>query len=288
MRALLLAALLALPSPAPAGPVPAPLAFWAMQEPAGAPRVSAGRGARFAYALGDGNASQPVARADGGVFGPYSARFPAAGGNDSQRLYVARAAAPALTSAIAGAGARVSVVAWLRRGAADAAGGSFVAGVWDEFAAARQYALFLDLPTTCASPNFHAGLVSHVSPTGGPTPGSRYCTTAACDTPPLPADAWHCLASVYNGSHILALTNATLHADGAHNPFALAGGIYSPEAAGREGAEFGVGANYVNMTVGSPPVLANRFQGDLGGLAVFDAALDAAGVAEVCAWAEGF
>ena len=282
---MLLSALLAAASAAP----PAPVAFWSFQEPAGAPRVSGGHGARYAYALLDGNASWPVERAAGGVFGAFSARFPASGGNESQRLFAARADAPALTEAIAGPGASVSLVAWVRRAAGDFTdGGNFVAGVWDEHTAARQYALFLQLSVCSGAPGYDGGVVAHISPVGGPTPGSRYCETAACDTPPLAADAWHCVATVYNGTHILAFTNATMHAAGARNPFPLLGGIFSPEAAQRPGAEFGVGANYINITVGSPPVLSNRFRGDLGGLAVFDAALAQPDLAAVCSWASGF
>lgn len=78
---------------------PDPLALWTFQEPTGAPRLSTGR---VAYALVDGNASAPIQRVSDGVFGPFSAYFPASGGNDSQRLYATRAAAPAVTSGNAG------------------------------------------------------------------------------------------------------------------------------------------------------------------------------------------
>lgn len=282
--ATLLAAALACARTAHAAP-PDPLALWTFQEPTGAPRLSTGR---VAYALVDGNASAPIQRVSDGVFGPFSAYFPASGGNDSQRLYATRAAAPAVTSGIAGPAAVVTLVAFIKRSAADATGGgAFIGGVWDENLAARQYALFTALAVCEAHPDYADGTVAHISPVGGPTPGSRYCETAACDTPALPSGAWHCLANVYNGTHIMAYTNGTAHAAIA-NPFPLAGGIFSPEASGRAGAEFGVGANFINVTAGAPRTLANRFRGRLGGLAVFDAALSQPDVAAVCSWAAGF
>jgi hypothetical protein len=263
--------------------LPEPLALWTFQEATGAPRISSGL---HAIALVDGNASLPIAQAADGVWGPHSASFPATPGNNSQRLYAPRAAAAPLTSGIAGPAATVTMVAWVKRSGPTFEG--MVAGVWDEYAAARQYAIFTDLGACSTAPVYAHGLAAHISNCGGPTPGQRYCVTRACDPEALPVGAWHCLANVYDGANITAYLNGTLHSNGDANPFAYPGGIYSPEAAGRAGAEFGVGANYVNKTAGAPPVLSNQFLGLLGGLAVFSQPLTQAQVAQVCASAPGF
>jgi hypothetical protein len=288
MRCSLASALLVLLSCGSAhAAVPLPLAFWKFQEAEGSPRVSTG--AQHSYALHDGNASLPIQRVAGGVFGPWSAYFPSSGGNDSQRLYATREAAPAITAGIAGPDAVVTLVAWVSRSAADLTPprGEFIGGVWDENLRARQYALFTHLAVCAPSTGYQGGSIAHISPVGGPTPGSLYCETAACDTPALAPDDWHCLANVYDGVQIVSYTNATMHS-ATMNPFPLTGGIFSPEATGRAGAEFGVGANYINATADSPRTLANRFKGRLGGLAVFDVALAQSDVAAVCAWAAGF
>lgn len=264
---------------------PAPLAFWKFQEPSGQPKFTDPRSS-FNYSLADGDPHFPVLRSDRGLFGPFSASFPVNSSSPSQRLFAARSDVPALTTAIAGPTAVVSLVAWV---SVNAIHEGMVAGVWDENYAARQYAAFIDLGV-CASnaPVYHGGMAAHVSNCGGPTPGFRFCETAACDPEPLASGAWHCIANVYDGASISAYVNGTLNPNGVSNPFPYPGGIYSPEAAGRIGAEFGVGANFINTTVGGPRLLSNRFSGLLGGLAVFDSALTAANVAEVCQWAPGF
>lgn len=267
---------------------PTPLAFWSMQEPTSSPRLS--QGSLPPISLVDGNVTDPIQRVDGGVFGPYSVYFPGDDGtNNTRRLFASRQSAPGVTSAIAGPQATVTLVSWVYRDAADSASPEgMVVGVWDEYLKARQYALFLDLGACSTAPVYNHGLAAHISPVGGPTPGQRYCITRACDPDPLPASAWHCIANTYNGTHIVAYLNATLHPNGGDNPYALKGGIYSPEAAGAPGAEFGVGANVVNKTASSPPVTSNQYKGRVGGIAVFSSALSQQQVAQVCGWAQGF
>ena len=294
------AAAAAAPAPAAAAapPLPAPISFWTFQEPTGAPRRGDSFGATAPATLLDGNASAPIPRVAGGgggasaPFGAWAARFaePAdgSGGNNSQRLCAARAAAPALTTALGGPAATVTAVAWLRAPAAGWRAESLVAGVWNEHAAARQYALFMDLGACASAPAYAHGAAGHASNCGGPTPGQRYCETRACDPRPLPAGAWHCLAMAYNGTHIIASVNGTALPNGDAQPFFYPGGLFSPEAAGREGAEFAVGANVINVSVGSPPVWSNTFRGDIGGLAVYAEGLPVDDIARVCALAHGF
>ena len=293
-----LALLLLLPSVASSQPLRPPLALWDLQERTGQPRVS--RGAAGAYALLDGNASSPIAAVavpGGAPFGAFAASFAPRGHNNSARLYAPRAAVPRLTDGLSGAAAQVTLLAWVSLPNVTAAEG-LVAGVWDEYGVAggatgaRQYAIFLALGA-CGAANgaaYHRGLAGHISPGGGPTPGSRFCETAACDPRPLaPAPAWHCLATTYDDAAIRVYVNGTFAANAARNPFPLTGGIWGPAGEpGRVGAEFGVGANRVNTSVGGRPVWENNFAGLLGGLAVWDTALSEGDVARACALAPGF
>lgn len=252
---------------------PTPLTFWTFQEPTGAPRVSTGL---YQYELLDGDPDHPIQCAVGGLFGEYAAHFTAATPN--QRLCAARESVPALTLDIAGPNATVSMVAWIKRVNLSAPfSNGFLAGVWGDTAIeARQYAMYFNLGMCYSAPVYHEGFAAHVSPTGGPTPGHEYCVTGACDPRSLSSAAWHCVTHTYDGSNIRAYVNATLAGNGAYNPFPLVGGIYSPESAGKPGAEFGVG---VSMAFGY-----NQYQGLLGGLAVFNSTLSPSDVAEVCSW----
>jgi hypothetical protein len=279
------------------GAIAPPLAFWHFQE-ATAPYISSGSAGP--YELIQGNVSHPILTtpSSGAPFGSRAAYFgPHGAGNNSARLFAPREAVPAITEGLSGPNATVSIVAWVSVPSEFKPAG-MVAGVWDEYGVeggstgARAYALFLDLATCGASGGsaYANGLAAHISPVGGPTPGNRYCTTAACDSRVLaPSPAWHCLAGTYDGSFIRAYVNGTLVRNAWRNPFNLTGGIFSPTGLpGRVGAEFGVGANRINATVGAPPEWSNVFSGLLGGLAVWGQALEVEEVAQACALATGF
>ena len=259
---------------------PEPLALFTFQEPTGAPRMSVGK---YMYNLTDGNVSFPIERGNGGIFGPYAAEFTAKAPN--QRLRADRASVPALTVDIAGPTAVVSLVAWVRRPAQQSNNRSsfygFIAGVWgDTQLEARQYALYMDLGACNGdAPVYNHGAAAHISDVGGPTAGSKWSMTAACDPRTLLPDSWHCVANVYDGKVIRAYVNATFVNNGDVNPYPLPTGIFSPEHAGREGAEFGVGV--------TPAFGFNQFEGSLGGLAVFDIALSQTQLESVCAWPSG-
>jgi hypothetical protein len=279
-----------------AQPLPAPLAFWDLQEPTGHARIS--RGSAGPYALLDGNTSAPIkttAVPGGAPFGNFAAEFSPRSSNNSARLYAPRAAVPRITDGIGGPAAQVTVVAWVSVPAGGVEG--MVAGVWDEYGVhggttgARQYAIFLNLGK-CAPANgsqYNGGLAGHISPVGGPTPGQRFCVTAACDPRRLAPAVWHCLATTYDDANIVVYVNGTFQENKMRNPFPLAGGIWSPSnEPGRVGAEFGVGANRINETVGGPFLWANRYVGLIGGIAVWDVALSAGDVARACALGRGF
>ena len=302
MRLFTLLSLLAGTGPGAAA-LPQPLALWRFQE-AAAPYLSAGTAG--AYSLLQGNASRPIPTvpASGAPFGPLAACFgshcsasaaaaAAAGFNNSARLYAPRDAAPAITEGLSGPSATVTLVAWVSLPSLDQPEG-LGAGVWDEYGVeggatgARAYAIFLNLGACHGGEPYAGGLAAHISPLGGPSPGSRYCTSAACDSRALaPSPAWHCLANTYDGSAIRAYVNGSLVANAWRNPYNLTGGIFRP-GPGRVGAEFGVGANRINATAGAPPQWSNVFEGLLGGLAVWGSALDEGEVAQACALARGF
>jgi len=270
-------AVAALPSPPQDGLV----AWWPMQEPTGQPRVSRGPNG---YAIRDHNTSFPVLQVQGGVWGAYSADFVR-----GMRLEAPRSAVPALAN-ISGPDAHVSIVAWLRRNASSGwNGGAYVAGMWDEHLAARSWAMFLNVGA-CGKKGYPQGVNAHISAVGGPTPGSRFCTTAACGSTRLEKvqPDWHCAAATYDGTAMRAFLDGRLDAPAGGdpvNPFEYAKGIFGGPGAV---ADFAMGANYVNETAGSPAILHNFFEGRVGGLAVYRAALSQAEVQAVCDSAPGY
>jgi hypothetical protein len=212
------------------------------------------------------------------------------GGRCGNQLFAPRASVPRLT-AIAGPDAVVTMVAWVQLGRAPNVmnGGAFVGGVWDESDAWRQYAMFLNGIAGCPAKN---GLVAHISAEGGPSPGRKYCYSAACGATALEPGVWHCLAHVYDGKAVRALVNGTLDAPTSgdtRNPLAYPdppqfpkGGIFKPPPG--EGAGFALGANLIHPGGGTgAATLGNKFVGLMGGLAVYDTALAAAEVSSACA-----
>lgn len=267
---------------------PAPLALFSFQETAAPYKSTVGS----AYALYDGNSSAPIVSEvvpGGGVFGPRAVRFnPVDHSNNSARLFAPRAAAPLITSGISGPKARVTIMAWvqMKQGAE-----AFVAGAWDEYGrvggrtGARQYALFTNLAVCHNAPTFVGGCAAHISPVGGPTPGYNFSETAACDPRPLPDEEWVCLAGTYDDEAIRVYVNGTFISNGERNPYPLLGGIYDAEGSGGFGAEFGVGLNRINATLDGAKDgyrWANRFEGLIGGIAVWNVVLNDADIKTSC------
>lgn len=175
------------------------------------------------------------------------------------------------------------MLAWIKWETTPAWGaGAFIGGVWNEYMKARQYALFLNLGV-CEPKD---AVVGHISAVGGPTPGHKYCVTRACSGKPVPHDKWQCVGMTYDGLAIRAYLNGELYQEPQNNPFPYPKGIYRPPT-DAQGANFGVGANFVNETSGGPALVHNRFNGLLGGLAVYGSALSTEQVAAACASAPG-
>lgn len=226
------------------------IAAWTFQEPIGTPKVAAGASG---LVLRDGG-EQPVERVEGGVFGPYAARF----GLETW-LHLPRAECGALN--LHGPEAQVSVVAWVRRGRHPNPNAcQAVAGMWHETGRRRQYCLFLNLRIWDSAEQ----VCGHVSNVGGPTPGYPYCMDASIGATPVPFDVWQCVGFTYDGEYARSYLNGVLDVREGRNPYHYPGGLYD---GGPDGADFTVGQVHRSGEMG------NHFIGDLGGLAIYDRAL---------------
>jgi len=176
------------------------------------------------------------------------------------------------------------MVSWLKwQTTPDWHAGAFVGGVWNEYKKARQYAIFMNL-SVCEPTN---AAIGHVSAVGGPTPGHKYCVTRACSGHGVPLDRWQCVATTYDSIAIRAYINGVLYPEPGNNPYPYPKGIYQPSS-DAEGADFSIGANFVNETSGGPALIHNRFNGLMGGLAVYKQALTEDEVRIACSSAPGF
>lgn len=163
---------------------------------------------------------------------------------------------------IYGERAQLTVMAWVKRmRQAPTHDCETIAGVWDESRKKRQYCLFLDLPIWDSKDQ----VGGHISSHGAPTPGYKYCMDAAIGKTPLQFNEWHCVGFTYDGEYARAYLDGVLDERDGRNPFHYPQGLYD---GGDDGADFTVGA--VSRS-GEP---GNFFHGILGGLAVFNQALD--------------
>ncbi|WP_417744385.1 LamG-like jellyroll fold domain-containing protein [Rosistilla oblonga] len=231
------------------------VAFWDFQEPAGQPRISRG-GEPLALQEMEG----PIARVDGGVFGPHAARI-----RSGQWFMIPRPQIGGLD--IHGPEAQVTVVAWIRRDGKQH--WQAIAGAWDETRRKRQYCLFLNAPRGTKADEMKRyplknRIHGHVSGVGGPTPGERYCITYSSGATEIPLKQWHCLAMTYDGQQSCVYVDGRLDARSQYNPFPYTKGLFD---GGSDGAAFTVGAVHRSEEWG------NFFDGEIGGLAVFRRAL---------------
>lgn len=212
----------------------------------------------------------PVQSVENGVFGPRALQFEL-----GQWLRIRRADCPALD--IHGA-REASIAAWVQRRSDHH--WQYIAGVWDEGAAARQYALF-----TCGHKQSHATDLSrtdadnrahgYVSEVGGATPDCRWCFSYATGGQSLEKNRWHFLVFTYDLNAIRVYVNGELDPNGDCNPFPWDKPIFD---GGIGGADFTVAQRNVRSWPDYPRGRAgNRtgFDGLLGGVAVFDRALKA-------------
>lgn len=245
------------------------VAFWDFADaPSGPGFVARGP---HAYRLHEQDGA--VERVRDGVFGPHAIRL-----GQGPWLSCPRAACPALD--LHGPDAQFTVVAWLKREPAppEQPGCQAVAGMWNEHGR-RQYCLFLNLHIHDSAEQVGA----HVSGVGGPTPGFKYCMDAAIGATPVPFDTWRVAAASYDGHAAYAWLDGRLDTRGDRNPYAYPAGLFD---AGADGADFTVGAvarpeRVDEARVAHGAVIANRYHGLLGGLAVYARALSADEIAAI-------
>ncbi len=234
------------------GDIPGLVAFWDFQETAGE-RVS-----RLAepYRLREAAGKVAGVAVDGNPWGEKAAHL-----REGQYFSIARADCPQLD--VHGPGQAVTVVAWIRRDMKTARQCEFLAGQWNETNLGRQYGLFLDIPAYGQDHKVSA----HVSASGGPTPGYRYCMDVAYSRTPVGWHEWHCVGLSYDGQQAAAWLDGLLEHQPTLNPYLLPGGLND---GGPDGSDFTVGAVHRGGEMG------NFFTGLLGGLGVWRRALSPA------------
>jgi hypothetical protein len=232
---------------------PVPVCRWLFQEPAGAARVSEGR---HACALAERGG--PVARAGDGVCGPFCAEL-----REGQWFNLPRADCPALN--LHGP-QPLSIVAWVWRAKKSFRQCEAVAGMWNETGGTRQYCLFLDLGIWSSRDS----VCGHVSATGRPSPGYKYCMEAGIGARPVTFGGWHQAAFTFDGNWVRVYLDGALDYRPGLSPYFWPRTIHD---GGAGGSDFTVGAVFRSGEMG------NWFVGRIGGLAVYDTALSDAEIA---------
>lgn len=156
----------------------------------------------------------------------------------------------------------------------------YIAGVWNEGAAQRQYALFTNghkqsdcttLTRTDADNQAHG----YVSAVGGATPDCKFCFSYATGKHQLEPNRWHFLVFTFDQKAIRLYFDGEFDENGPYNPFLWDKPIFDGEP---QGADFTVAQRNVPSWLDYPQGTPHRrtsFAGLLGGLAVFDRALGA-------------
>src|SRR5690554_3289050 len=238
----------------PVGPeaFPGLVAFWDFQETRG-DRVS-----RLAeqYRLQESAGAVASVTVEGNPWGSRAARL-----DEGQFFSIPRGDCPLLD--VHGAGQTLTVVAWIRRDRKSWRQCEFIAGQWNETNLGRQYGLFLDIPAYGQEHKVSA----HVSSSGGPTPGYRYCMDVAYSRTPVAWDEWHCVGMSYDGQQAAAWLDGVLELQPTVNPYLLPGGLND---GGPAGSDFTVGGVHRGGEMG------NFFTGLIGGLGVWRRALSPA------------
>lgn len=239
------------------------IALWDFKEEAGEKREAQGVAA---FPLSEANGE--VRRMEEGPLSGYSALF-----DNEQYLQLSADQTGALN--IHGTDQGVTVIAWIKWSGKTNA---FVGGLWNEYqdGGKRQYGLFVSLPHY----NGANQVCGHISRSGKPTPPFPYSIDYSASPQQVASGEWSCVAFTYDGTYIKSFYNGQFEAreaelishtqgfegypDGlvqSKNPY------HFPDGMGDNGSDFTVGAVLLKAGMG------NFFEGQLGGLAVFDRAL---------------
>lgn len=224
------------------------ICFWDFNEKKGEKRISKGN---EHYTLIEGRGH--IERADDGILGPHSAII-----KEGQWFYIPRKDCPRLN--IHGKNAAVTIIAWVKRKPKSFDMCEAIAGIWDETNWKRQYCMFLNLSIWDSGQQ----VCGHISGTGAPTEGYKYCMDASIGNTVLDYGRWYCVAITYDGKEGRSYLDGILDVRPDRNPYPYDKGIFD---GGDDGGDFTVGAVYRSGVMG------NFFVGQLGGLAIFDRAL---------------
>lgn len=246
------------------------VALWDFKEAAGNERKAIGRGS---FPLKEMNG--PILRTEEGPLSGFSAVF-----KEEAFMAIPHVNTGALN--IHGKMQGITVMAWVKWQGKT----GFVGGMWNEYTdgGKRQYGLFVDLPHY----NGANQVCGHVSASGGATPPFPYSCDYSASKQELDRNNWHFIAFTYNGQYIKSyldgefkerdpepikntkgfpgLPEGLVHSK---NPY------YFPDGLGDNGSDFTVGAVVLQRGMG------NFFNGLIGGLAIFDRALDETEMQEV-------
>jgi hypothetical protein len=238
------------------------VAFWDFSEKEGQKRMAKGKG-KFTLA----ESEQKVPRTNDGPLSGYSALFD---GTNYLAIPFSQTGKLNITSN------QVTVIAWVKWSGEQT---GFVGGMWNEHqdGGKRQYGLFVSLPYY----NGKNQVCGHISKTGKPTPPFPYSLDYSASKQSVPANTWCCVAFTYDGNQIKSYLNGLFEArdpelidhttgfEGYPNGIIQTKNPYFfPEGIGNNGSDFTVGAVMLKSGMG------NYFKGQIGGLAVFDRALN--------------
>lgn len=178
---------------------------------------------------------------------------------------------------------KVTVIAWVKWNG----GTGFVAGKWNEYedGGKRQYGLFVSLPYY----NGANQVCGHISKNGGPTAPFPYSIDYSASPQKVKSNEWVCVAFTYDGKYISSYLNGEFeerkpelinHTAGflRDNPKGLIqqkNPYYYPDGMGNNGSDFTVGAVQLKKGMG------NFFKGKIGGIAVFNRALNEEEMSEI-------
>jgi hypothetical protein len=239
------------------------IALWDFREEQGKNRISL----KGNYALSETNGG--VERVNQGPLSGFSAKF-------GEGAYLSLSNQKTKELNIYGENQGVTVVAWVKWTGEQT---GFVGGMWNEYqdGGKRQYGLFVSLPHY----NGKNQVCGHISKTGKPTPPFPYSIDYSASKQEVPANIWTCIAFNYDGKYIRSYVNGEfierekeliLHTQGfdgypngliqSKNPY------YFPHGNGNNGSDFTVGAVLLKAGMG------NLFKGEIGGLAIFNRALN--------------
>lgn len=229
--------------------VPGLVAFWNFSQSGTAFVASQGE----PYCLQSRVGPLEVVQDPGASFGGRALRL-----REGQWLSIPRQECPKLD--IHGQSGHLTLIAWLKRERTRARQCEFIAGQWNETNRGRQYGLFLNISVW----GIEDRAFGHLSNTGGPTPGYRYCMDGCMGATPVPYDEWVVVAMSYDGQNGQVWFNGLPDVCPGVNPYGLAGGLHD---SGPQGSDFTVGG------VDRKGEMGNFFCGSLAALAFYNRAL---------------